>query len=86
MLMLNLATSSSLNGSAVTNPTIIHENMGSIPGLSGIKLSIAMVWVTDAARIPSCCGCGTGGYSSDLTPSLKTSTCHRKGPKKTMNK
>ena len=43
--------------------TSIGEDTGLIPGLSQqVKDSIAMSCgaVTDAAQIPSCCGCGIG--------------------------
>ena len=48
----------------VTNPTSIHKDEGSIPGLTQwVKdpmLSQAMVYITDTAWIWSCCGCGIG--------------------------
>ena len=48
----------------LTNPTRNHEIEGSIPGLTqwvkDSALQRAVVWVTDSARIPRCCGCGIG--------------------------
>ena len=51
-------------GSAVTNPTSIHEASGLIPDLAQLvkdpALPQALVWVADAALIWRCCGYGIG--------------------------
>ena len=64
----------------LTNATGIHEDVGSIPGLTE--------WVEDLALHELWCGSQTqlrshvavtvaqaGGYCSDWTPSLRTSIC-----------
>ena len=58
----------------VKNPMSIHEDVGSIPGLSvghrcGLDLTLQ-----------------GSSWSSDLTPSLGTSICHRCGPEKKKRK
>ena len=51
------------------------------PALQGAAVSVA-----DTARIQSCCGSGeAGSCSSDPTPTLGTSICHGRGPKKQRN-
>ena len=53
----------------VTNPTRIHEDMGSIPGPTQSIKDLALLQSADAVKIPSCCGCGVGLWlSSDSTP------------------
>ena len=46
----------------VKNPTIIHKDVGSIPGLTqwvkDLELLQATMQVAGAAGIWSCCGCG----------------------------
>ena len=48
----------------LANPTGKDEVVGSIPSLAqwveDLELPWAVVWVTDAARILCCCGCGVG--------------------------
>ena len=57
----------------------------SLASFSGLRIrQYPKLWCnSDMARIPCCCGCGVASsYSSDSTPSLGTSICHRCGPKK----
>ena len=54
----------SRRGSAVVNPTRIHEDPGSIPGLPQRMKDLGCheLWsrLQTTARIPHCCGCGVG--------------------------
>ena len=47
----------------VVNSTGIHENMGLMPGLAQQAKDLTLhpvVYVTDTAQIPRCCGCDAG--------------------------
>ena len=76
--------------SAVTNPTSIHGEVGSIPGLdaiNGLRIQCChelrcrlQTWFRSYVAVAIA---QASSYSSDLTPSLGTSICHRCGPKKT---
>ena len=78
---------SSCHGSAETNLTSNHEDTGLIPGLlSGVRIRHCPgVWCSSQTWLESGVAVAVvyaGGYSSDSTPSVGTSICHRYGPKK----
>ena len=77
---------SSLCGSAVTNPTSIYEDVGSIPGLTQwVKdQDCYELWSRLQTRLRSCVAVAVAqasGCSANLTLSLGTSICHRCSPK-----
>ena len=75
-------------GAAETNQTSIHEDVGSVPGLTQWVSNLAWLWavvqVADAVRIWHCCS--VGSCSSDSIPSLEISICHKWSPKKKKKK
>ena len=71
----------------LTNLTITHENMGLIPGLAqGLRIwHCCELWCRSQRRLISWVAVAVAkasSCSSNLTPSLGTSICHRRGPKK----
>ena len=65
------------------NPTSIHEDVGLIPGLTHRVKDPALLWSKTwlGSRVAVAVAY-VSGYSSDLTPSLGTSICHKCGPPK----
>ena len=80
---------SSRCSSAGCNPDSIHE-VWSLPSLSGLRIwSCHELWCRSQMRLRSCVTVAVvwaGSCSSDLTPSLGTSICHRCGPEKKKKK
>ena len=76
---------------AVINPTGIREDAGSIHGLTLWLDDLALLWaavlVTDAARIPHCCGCVAGWWLQLwFDPYHGNFHMPQVGPKKKQNK
>ena len=87
------AIGSSHDGSAVTNPISIHEDVGSILALlSGLRIrSCCELWCRSQTGLGSGVAVAVAvavacSYSSDLTPSLSASVCCRCGLKKKRTK
>ena len=78
---------SSPRGSVVTNPASIHEDAGS---LSGLRIwHCRELWCRSQTQLGPGIAVAVvkvGSYSSNLTPSLGTSICHRCGLKKKTKK
>ena len=74
-----LQTRSSCCGSAATNTTCIHEDVGSIPGLAQWVTGSVGSFIAVAVAVADSC-------SSYLTFSLRTSICYTCDPKKAKKK
>ena len=68
----------------LTNLTSINEDVGSIPGLSGLRIQHCHEpWCRSQMQLGSHIAVAVvqaGSYRSDLTPSLGTSICFGCGP------
>ena len=88
IFIINLHTGSSNCGAEETNSTNIREDAGSIPGLTqlvggtGVAVSYGVGCRHGLDSVLLWLWQWTSGCSSDSTPSLGTSRCHRRGPKK----
>ena len=86
----NVKERSSRHGRAEMNPSRNHE-VQSLASLNGLRIQDfhelwcrSQMWL--GSGIVSVALVQAGGYSSDWTPSLETSTCHRCSPKTTKEK
>ena len=75
----------------IINPTSIHLDVGSIPGPAQLIEDLcchelwyrSQMWLgSSLAMAVAVAVAVAGSYSSDVTPSLETSICQGRGPKK----